>query len=500
MKVGDWAAAFAKEANAGVGPIVEIVGEREVVIQEISSDSKRVSPGSLFVVLKGSRLDARRFIPEAIRRGAVAVVLEGDLPEIDLERDHPVTFIRVADSRKALSHLAPYFFKDPAAGLRLIGVTGTNGKTTTAFLVHSLLKNAGLKTGLLGTVLYDLGGEILRPTHTTPGLIDLHRYFSRMRSAGVSHVAMEVSSHALDQGRVDGCRFGAAVFTNLTQDHLDYHGTMEAYFGSKRKLFDQTSGQRLINLDDPWGKILHDEYKGRSWGYGIERKGEIYPSRIESGFDGIQMTVQSPVGEIGVASSLVGRYNVYNLLAAAGVGISLGLSAKEISSGIASMTGVPGRFEKIDLGQDFTVIVDYAHTEDALSRLLEAVSLLSPRRIITVFGCGGDRDRGKRPKMGKVAARFSGKVLLTSDNPRGEPPLSILQEIEAGIRSEAASVDYEVIPNRREAIRRAVGLAETGDAVVIAGKGHENDQIIGSERLPFDDREEARAALAERLG
>ncbi len=511
MKVSQWVRSFREEA--GGDAIIGMEGETGVEVQEIVSDSKKVSPGALFIALKGSKLDGRQYISEAIERGAGAVVLEGAIPRVDFKKGRPVAAIGVADSRRALSHLASYFFGNPTAGMRLIGVTGTNGKTTTAFLIHALLKHAGLKAGLLGTIQYDLGGRIMEATHTTPGAIDLQRYFSEMRSAGATHAVMEVSSHALDQGRVDGCRFDAAVFTNLTQDHLDYHGTLEAYFASKRKLFDQTGGQRLINIDDPWGRKLQEEAPDRTWRYGIERKGDVFPERIASGFNGIRMTAQTPIGELEVTSSLVGRYNVYNLLAAVGVGVSLGLSKSAISTGIASMKGVPGRFEKIDLGQDFTVMIDYAHTEDALERLLQAVCDLSPRRVITVFGCGGDRDRGKRPKMGAVSARLSHKTILTSDNPRSEPPLSIILEVEAGLREPersegpaavpsrgASSPDYEVIPNRQEAIVRAIGLAEAGDVVVIAGKGHENYQIIGKERLPFDDRQIARTALAARTG
>lgn len=496
MKVGEWLRSFEKEAGAGA--IVEVRGDQEVEVAEIVSDSKGVSPGALFIALNGSKQDGRRFIPEAIGRGAAALVLEGAFPEIQVKADRPITIVRVAETRRALPHLASHFFGNPSAGLKLVGVTGTNGKTTTTFLIHSLLKHAGLQTGLLGTILYDLGGRTMEATHTTPGLIDLQRYFAEMRSAGATHAVMEVSSHALDQGRVEGCRFDAAVFTNLTQDHLDYHGTLEAYFASKRKLFDPAGGRWLINLDDPWGRKLQEEAPDGSWSYGIERPGDFYSERIELNFDGIRMAVQSPIGEIEIRSSLVGRYNVYNLLAAVGVGVSLGLAKSAISAGIASMNGVPGRFEKIDLGQAFAVIVDYAHTEDALDRLLRAVRDLSPRRVITVFGCGGDRDRGKRPRMGAVSARLSHKTILTSDNPRSEPPLAIIREVEAGLqREDAPAADYEVIPNRQEAIFRAIGMAEAGDAVVIAGKGHENYQIIGKERLPFDDRQMARAALAD---
>lgn len=492
MMLNEWVKSF---------PIAEVIGETDLEIQAIVSDYRKATPGALFVALTGSKEEGRRFISEAIDRGAVAVVTEGTIREESSTAKRAATFLRVQDSRQALAHLASSFWGDPTDRLRLIGVTGTNGKTTTAFLIRSLLQAAGLKTGLLGTIHYDLGGRLLPATQTTPGLLELRQLLVGMREKGLTDAVMEVSSHALDQGRVAGLRFDAAVFTNLTQDHLDYHGTLEAYFAAKRRLFDQvdpSEGRGVVNIDDPWGARLRSEIPGRSWGYGIERRGEIYPTSILSDLNGTRMRVETPLGPIDVSSPLLGRYNAYNLLAAIGVGATLGLSGEAIGAGLSAMKEVPGRFERIDLGQDFNVIVDYAHTEDALSRLLQAVSDLSPRRIITVFGCGGDRDRGKRSKMGAVSARLSDRTFLTSDNPRSESPLSIIQEIEAGLRSEDASADYEIIPNRREAIDLAIALAERGDAVVVAGKGHEYYQIIGAERLPFDDREVARAALAKR--
>jgi UDP-N-acetylmuramoyl-L-alanyl-D-glutamate--2,6-diaminopimelate ligase len=470
-------------------------------VGEIVSDSKNVSPGSLFVALRGTRQDGHRFISEAVGRGAVAVVLEEPLPGESQRKDSSVTYIRVEDTRQALSHLASTFFENPMDRLRLIGITGTNGKTTTAFLVQSLLDHAGLKTGLLGTIMYHLGGRSVEARHTTPGSLELQRLFSEMRSSDVTHVAMEVSSHALEQGRVAACRFDAAVFTNLSQDHLDYHGTMEAYFASKQKLFDLTEGTRIINIDDPWGRTLKEGLSSRCWSFAIQEKADFYPEKIVSGVDGIQMAVQTPVGEIKITSSLVGKYNIYNLIAAVAVGVAVGLSKESIASGIAAMKGVPGRFEKIDLGQEFLVIVDYAHTPDALARLLKAVAAISSERIITVFGCGGDRDRGKRAQMGEISARLSDKTIITSDNPRTESPSGIIQEIEAGILTLQSGPpgDYEIIPDRKEAIARSIGLAKPGDVVVIAGKGHEDYQIIGQQRLSFDDREVARDLLAKRI-
>ncbi len=493
MKLNDWLAIFSA---------VAVSGKTDLEIESIASDSRKVQPGGLFVAVVGSKQDGRRFIAEAIERGASVIAAEGPANTVDAtapKEGRPITYIQVADARQALAHLSSYFYGNPTDGLHLIGVTGTNGKTTTTFLIQALLKSAGFKTGLIGTVRFDVGNAVRPATHTTPGALELQSLFSEMRGSGATHGVMEISSHALDQGRVEGCWFDAAIFTNLTQDHLDYHGTIEAYFAAKRKLFDQT-GMALVNLDDPWGRRIREEIPGRCWGYGIAERGEFYPKSMEIGLSGIKMTVASPLGEMEIQSPLVGRYNVYNLLAAIGAGAALGISKEAIMSGVAAMTGVPGRFEKIDAGQPFLVIVDYAHTEDALDRLLQAVSDLHPRRIITVFGCGGDRDRGKRPKMGAVSARHSDLTVLTSDNPRSEPPLTIIQEIEAGLRSADPSAQYEILPHRREAIEHAIDLAEAGDAVVIAGKGHEDYQIIGSERLPFDDREVARIALTARVG
>jgi UDP-N-acetylmuramoyl-L-alanyl-D-glutamate--2,6-diaminopimelate ligase len=485
LKLNDWLALFST---------VAVSGKSDLEIESIASDSRKVQPGGIFVAVVGSREDGRRFISEAVERGATVVVAEGPNP-----LNRPRTYIQVADARRALAHLASYFYGNPTDGLHLIGVTGTNGKTTTTFLIQALLKTAGFRTGLLGTVRFDLGGVVRPATHTTPGALELQALFAEMQGAGATHAVMEVSSHALDQGRVEGCWFDAAIFTNLTQDHLDYHGTIEAYFAAKRKLFDQ-AGRTLVNLDDRWGRRIREEIPDRCWGYGIDERGEFYPKSMEIGPNGIKMTVASPIGEMEIQSPLVGRYNVYNLLAAVGAGVALGLSKESIVSGVAAMTGVPGRFEKVDAGQPFLLLVDYAHTEDALDRLLQAVSDLQPRRIITVFGCGGDRDRGKRPKMGAVSARQSDITVLTSDNPRSEPPLAIIQEIEGGLRSADPSAQYEIVPNRREAIARAVDLAEAGDAVVIAGKGHEDYQIIGNERFPFDDRQAARETLERKYG
>ncbi len=482
--------------------MIECLGQRDIEIEDLAVDSRAVKAGSLFIALKGVERDGHDFISEALQKQARALVLE-QVPFPDTVKNYAsTTFVRVSDSRAALAHLAPYFFENPAEDLCLIGITGTNGKTTTAYLIDALLRQNGLQTSLLSTITYRLGDEEYPAKNTTPGLLDLHRLFSKMRSRGLSHVCMEVSSHALTQGRVAGLRFQTAVFSNLTEEHLDYHKTMEDYYRAKKGLFEQCVGRAIINGDDPWGKRLAAELSCPAWVYGLEGKCDIYPLDFTSGKAGIEMQVQSPLGRIAVRSPLVGRHNMYNLLAALSAGLSLGLSSEVITAGLASMTSIPGRFEQIDEGQDFTVIVDYAHTADALSRLLSAVAGLAHKRIITLFGCGGDRDRGKRPKMAQAAAEWSHKMILTSDNPRGEKPEAILEEVETGFRPKAdgTGVDYEKIVDRQEAIGRAIDLAESGDVVVIAGKGHEGDQQIGNKRLPFDDRAEARSALKRRLG
>lgn len=491
--------------------VVRIAGRspNDLNVNAISVDSRTLCPGGLFVAIKGMKVNGHHFIQDAIRRGAAAVVMEGRVGKKMLETAKEVSFIQVDDSKAALAHLAPSFFEHPANDLQLIGITGTNGKTTSCYLIDSLLHACGLKSGRLSTITYRIGDHEIPATRTTPGLLALHDLFSQMRTVDTSHVVMEVSSHALAQGRVEGCNFEAMVFSNLTEEHLDYHHDMEEYYQCKKKLCELTTGRCLINQDDRWGRRLLSEIDQASWSYGIENQGpenvaDIYPKRFVSDLNGIVMTLASPIGEMEVKSPLIGRYNAYNLLAAIGVGISLGFSKEKIAAGIAAMQGVPGRFEKIDAGQDFTVIVDYAHTADALFRLLQTVSGLAPARIITLFGCGGDRDRAKRPKMAAATAAFSQKVILTSDNPRSEAPLAIIREIEAGFHPpgegfDEKTLDYEIIPDRRTAIERAIQVATPGDVVVIAGKGHETDQQIGEQCFSFDDRKVAREALKKQF-
>ncbi len=477
--------------------MIELLGKPNVEVDDISIDSKTVLPGTLFVALKGHTQDGHDYIEEAIARGASAILLQEPISK-KYQQATQTTFIQVDDTKEALKHLAPYFFDYPATKLKLVGITGTNGKTTTAYLVEALLNHAGLNTGLISTIATRYAQHEKKAKNTTPGLLDLQKIFSDMQQASVTNVVMEVSSHALDQERVAGCRFETAVFTNLTQDHLDYHKTMEHYFAAKKILFEQTKGQWIVNLDDVWGQKLQKTAPDRVWGYGIDHHDSLYPIRFRSTLAGLSMIVQTPIGELGIEAHLSGRHNVYNILAAIGVGIASGLSKIQITEGVAALKQVPGRFEKIDLGQDFTVIVDYAHTPDALERLLSTVKTLGPKKIIICFGCGGDRDRGKRPLMGVVAMQAD-VVILSSDNPRSEAPEKILYDIASGISAHSKKTgqtcDYEIIADRGTAIAHAIALAKAGDVVLIAGKGHESDQQIGTQIIPFDDRECARQAL-----
>lgn len=480
---------------------VRIAGDPQSEISSLTDDSRRVTPGSLFVAVRGTRADGRAFVQEALQRGAVAVVLE-EKPETEIP---PLAagggaWVLVPDAQRALGFLADAFWRHPSRRLSLVGITGTNGKTTTAFLVEAVLRSAGKKTGLIGTVRWGFDSRWEPAPQTTPGVVALQSRLGEMADRGVEFCVMEVSSHALTQHRVWGCRFAAAVFTNLTQDHLDYHRTMAAYFEAKARLFTEYSlGAAVINRDDPWGEKLMARCRVPVFSYSAAGAGDFTLSRIRSTLEGVAGVLHTPVGEQAISTRLVGGHNVANILAAAATCHALGLDLPVIVRGVAALDGVPGRFEKVDEGQEFGVVVDYAHTDDALRRLLTAARELKPRRLIVLFGCGGDRDRGKRPLMGEAAAELADLLILTSDNPRSEDPGAILQEIEAGVRRVSGKVDYCRLADRRQAIARAISEAAAGDLVVIAGKGHETEQIIGERRYPFDDREVAREFLRLRV-
>jgi UDP-N-acetylmuramoyl-L-alanyl-D-glutamate--2,6-diaminopimelate ligase len=468
------------------------------VVRTIAYDSRTVEPGDVFVALKGLHTDGTTFARQAIDRGAVAIVSEQPSPA-----DAKVAWSVVDDARRALAVLAAAFFRHPSGDMQVVGITGTNGKTTTAYLLASIFDAAGLSSGLLGTVGYRIGSELREATRTTPEAPDLQSMLREMVDAGCRACAMEVSSHALSLRRVDDMTFAAGVFTNLTRDHLDFHADMEDYFQAKRRLFEMLprDAPALINVDDPRGSSL-TEVGGRPVTYAINRPADIAPGPLSFSLEGLAFDVRTPRGTISVTSRLVGRPNVYNILAAVATGTALGLSFDAIERGVSALDGVPGRFQVVSNARDeVTVVVDYAHTDDALRNLLETARPLARGRLITVFGCGGDRDRTKRPLMGAVAGRLSDVIVMTSDNPRSEDPGRIIEEIQRGLTADTRRDSDQrtlAILDRREAIAKAIGLARAGDLVLVAGKGHEKYQVIGSQVLPFDDVAVARDALDRR--
>jgi UDP-N-acetylmuramoyl-L-alanyl-D-glutamate--2,6-diaminopimelate ligase len=462
----------------------EVAGGRPVTIGDLAYDTRTVSAGALFFCVRGERVDGHDLAWEAIERGAVALVVERIL-------DVDVPQLVVPSTRESMAVAADIFFGEPTKELELAGVTGTNGKTTTAILLRGILEAAGRKPGLVGTVEWRVGGERRPAPFTTPEAIDLQHLFREMLDAGDRSAAVEASSHGAALRRLDRVRFDALVFTNLSQDHLDLHGSMEEYYGAKRRLF--TGPQpppAAVNVGGEWGRRLADDLEdlGRApvVTFGLDAAAEIRPENLELDAHGSRFRAAG----IDVATRLRGEFNVENVLGALAAGVLLDLDEDAIAEGIAAVGDVPGRFEAIDEGQPFAVVVDYAHTPDSLATVLGAARGLGPARVIVVFGAGGDRDRGKRPLMGKVAADLADVTIVTSDNPRSEEPLAIIQDVLQG-----TGVDVEIDPDRRSAITRAISLAEKGDVVVIAGKGHEQGQDIAGVVTPFDDREVARDAL-----
>jgi UDP-N-acetylmuramoyl-L-alanyl-D-glutamate--2,6-diaminopimelate ligase len=468
---------------------IEVVGAEPVEISDLAYDTRRVAPGSLFFCVRGQRVDGHALAAEAVGRGAAALVVEEAL-------DQGVPQLVVLDSRAAMAVAADVFFGEPTAALEVAGVTGTNGKTTVAFLLRSLLEAADRRTGLVGTVEWVVGGTRRPAPFTTPEAIDLQRLFAEMRDAGDTSVALEASSHGSALHRLDRVRLDALAFTNLTQDHLDLHGTMEEYFQAKRRLF--VSAQpppAAVNVGDPWGRRLVEElarsHRAPLVTFGLEAPAEVRPEGLEVGAEGSRFRAAG----IELETRLRGLFNVENVLAAVAVGLLLDLDEDAIARGIAGVEDVPGRFEPVDEGQPFAVLVDYAHTPDSLETVLRSARGIADGRVLVVFGAGGDRDRGKRPLMGKVAAELADLAIVTSDNPRSEEPLAIIEDVLQG-----AGVDVEIDPDRRSAIQRAIALAEAGDVVVIAGKGHETGQESRGVVQPLDDREVAREALRSLVG
>jgi len=476
-------------------PEAVTAGDLDREVTAIAAHHEAVRPGAVFVAVRGFRHDGHVFAAEAAARGAAAVVLEREVP-----LPESVTRVVVSDSRVALAHLSAAFFGFPSTSLDVIGVTGTNGKGTTAYLIEAMLAAGGMPCGIIGTMGARIGRTAVVLDRTTPEAVDLQRILRQMVDAGLGHAVVEVASHALALHRVDGTRFAAAVFTNLTQDHLDFHHSFEDYRDAKRRLFEMVSpsGVSIVNADDGHGPAMAQSSRAPVVTYAIEHQADIAASGVRLHLGGSEYTLRTPRGSVAVATPLHGRFNVCNALAAAAVALHYGISLDVISDVLAAFPGVPGRFEAVDEGQGFGVVVDYAHTPDGLDNVIRTAKDFVAGRTIVVFGAGGDRDRAKRPIMGTIVASLADAAVVTSDNPRSEDPAAIIAEIVAGMRGGRAQVEVE--PDRRLAIARAVAAARPGDFIIIAGKGHEPYQEIRGTKYPFDDRQVAREALRARVG
>ncbi|KXA62857.1 UDP-N-acetylmuramoyl-L-alanyl-D-glutamate--2,6-diaminopimelate ligase [Veillonella atypica] len=481
--------------------VQQVQGDQNVSIQDITADSRAVKLNSLFIALDGATVDGHNYIDKAVAAGAVAVIVSKPVTVPD-----DVCVITVSDTRQAMMVCVPYFFDYPANRMRMVGVTGTNGKTTTTHMIRHILKAQGHKVGVIGTV-HIMIGDTSYPIHnTTPDVVDLQHILHQMVQENVEYCVMEVSSHALALGRVSGVEFDTAVFTNLTQDHLDFHKTFENYLAAKCKLFEQVSASNqvkdnkgaVINIDDSYGHRVMEKTTAPTITYSTLGKGTLNASDVHMSTKNSQYTVNYKGESYPVSMNTTGLFNVYNTLAAIGACLQEGISMEAIDTALKTFSSVPGRFELIEEGQDFAVVVDYAHTPDGLQNILETAKAIKENRIIIVFGCGGDRDATKRPIMGRIAAEYGDKIYVTSDNPRTEDPVQIVKDVEVGVKEALRDgTSYEVIVNRREAINHAIHDAKAGDIVIIAGKGHENYQILKNETIHFDDREEARKALKE---
>lgn len=481
--------------------VQQVQGDQNVSIQDITADSRAVKLNSLFIALDGATVDGHNYIDKAVAAGAVAVIVSKPVTVPD-----DVCVITVSDTRQAMMVCVPYFFDYPANRMRMVGVTGTNGKTTTTHMIRHILKAQGHKVGVIGTV-HIMIGDTSYPIHnTTPDVVDLQHILYQMVQENVEYCVMEVSSHALALGRVSGVEFDTAVFTNLTQDHLDFHKTFENYLAAKCKLFEQVSASdqvkdnkgAVINIDDSYGHRVMEKTTAPTITYSTLGKGTLNASDVHMSTKNSQYTVNYKGESYPVSMNTTGLFNVYNTLAAIGACLQEGISMEAIDTALKTFSTVPGRFELIEEGQDFAVVVDYAHTPDGLQNILETAKAIKENRIIIVFGCGGDRDATKRPIMGRIAAEYGDKIYVTSDNPRTEDPVQIVKDVEVGVKEALRDgTSYEVIVDRREAINHAIHDAKAGDIVIIAGKGHENYQILKNETIHFDDREEARKALKE---
>ncbi len=477
-------------------PGIDWSGKIDTNICGISYDSRSVKKGDLFVAIKGEKTDGALFVKDAIERGAVAVASEGRLdPELKV-----ASFV-IPDARKFLAEISRIFYRDPASELKLVAITGTNGKTTSSCLMDSIYRQAGFCSCHAGTLGMKIEDQCLPSDRTTAEAPDLLRFLRTAVAKGCTHGVLEVSSHSLALKRVYGTKFATGVFMNLTRDHLDFHRDLESYFQAKQLLFSSENGNQIetaiINADDPYGNRLESMVRCSVLRFGFSQSADIHVLDCQSDMDYSNLTLATPSGKSEFHVCLIGRPNIYNIMAAVGAACSLGIDPEQIRRGVEALKQVPGRMEQVDGGQDFTVIVDYAHSPDALENLLTIVSQLPHEKLLTVFGCGGDRDKTKRPVMGEIAANRSDIVFATSDNPRSEDPLVILKEIETGLRRGPAS--YNIIPDRRLAIESAISMARKGDIVVIAGKGHEDYQIIGSRTIEFDDRKIALGLIRKHL-
>ena len=470
----------------------KIIGDKNISVTGIEHDSRKVKPGNLFVCFEGVHVDGHNFIDQAIENGAVAILTAKKKFFSD-----KISALIIPDM-KFLSIIVPYFYDYPSKNFRVIGITGTNGKTTTTYLIREILMAAGYKVGLIGTIQMMIGDEIFPVKNTTPNVIDLQHTLYEMSEKKVDYVVMEVSSHALAENRIAGIEFDTAIFTNLTQDHLDYHKTMENYRDAKAKLFEIVSraGSKqnknaIINFDDDAGKFMAEHTTCNKISYGIEKISDLRAENVKISADGTNFNV----GDLNLNLHVTGIFNVYNVLAAIGATLAEKISPDVIKSALENFKSVAGRFEKIFADIPFTIIVDYAHTPDGVKNVLQTARQITKNKIITVFGCGGDRDNSKRPIMGRIAAELSDIVIATSDNPRTENPEKILQQIEVGVKEKIGDKPFELIVDRKSAIFRAVEIARAGDIILILGKGHENYQILKDKTIHFDDREVAQAAI-----
>ena len=484
-----------KDVLAGM-PLKRLNGNEDEEIQGIAYSSKSVKPGDMFAALKGVKKDGFEFVGEALNNGAAVILSDQPKPE-NLAK----AWIQVSDTREALAQCSANFYSHPSQKMKVVGITGTKGKTTITYLLEEILNKTQFVPGIIGTISYKGPGMNLTARLTTPEAPDLQRLLSEMLAKGATHCVMEVSSHSLELKRVVGIGFDVVVFANLSGDHLDYHQSMDRYFEAKKKLFFLNHKKRMavVNRDDPWGQKLIAQLPAGAITFGIEPGAMVAAENINLTEKGIETLVKYPSGQLSLSSPLLGKPNLYNILASIAVALTLNLPVSAIKEGIASLKGIPGRFEKIDNSLGLHVFVDYAHTDDALKNLLETVRGFNPRRIILVFGAGGDRDKTKRPRMGEAAGRLADWTIITSDNPRSEDPLAIISDIEAGIKK-TGTQNYQIIPNRREAIEQALSLGTEGDYILVAGKGHEDYQIIKDQILHFDDAEVIQEILQKKGG